>query len=675
MDKAKLAETVRAAQNGDEKALEALYLEYAKRIYYLALKIMRNKEDAEDITQEVFITVCQKISELKEPEAFGLWLNRITANKCTNAFKKKSRFTEQDISEFDETEYADFLTENDPLLIPEKSLDDAETTRMIVEIIDALPDTQRLCVYYYYYEQMTIAQIAEVIDAKENTIKKRLYLARDKIRKELERLDKEEGTKLYTFVPLMLTPILKSSLQNFEMPNTQGLWNNITAATANAAPAVAVTVSKGAIIMGSKAKIAIGVASLVLVAGVIISVIIGNSGNDGILNNDNDYSPQTTISTIHTIDETESNPTLGDSFGVPNENSSLRPLHESSENRDTSLDGRILDMHTFDAFRTIVLTTDNEIYEYKETGEHLFIRNVNSGAIGFHNRVSDRNSIVTINQNGTYSFYNFNMTDTDFENIEISDLDLRAVLVGDRNLGKGDLHIYNFRDGRLYYMRFEPNNNSPVINTPIAVRLGGRTDDEFLREIVIDIKLLNDVNAVVSLDDGSYYSLQGGGAANSIVPFEKNGVYYIDTISSTAPNVTNINRFYGKPDGNFNPIYTRIGDDDGLYLYGGTASSRGSETHADYEHRLQLPQGYNISNIKNVCSNAQYASFSLINAVIVEFDDGKIYLARDVESTEETDGLSLHKELTELNQSGTLTGICTFSDFVIIRDGNLYTLS
>ena len=299
MDKAKLAETVRAAQNGDEKALEALYLEYAKRIYYLALKIMRNKEDAEDITQEVFITVCQKISELKEPEAFGLWLNRITANKCTNAFKKKSRFTEQDISEFDETEFADFLTENDPLLIPEKSLDDAETKRMIVEIIDALPDAQRLCVYYYYYEQMTIAQIAEVLEAKENTVKKRLYLARDKIRKELERLDKEEGTKLYTFVPLMLTPILKSSLQNFEMPNTQGLWNNITAATANAAPGVAATVSKGAIIMGSKAKIAIGVASLVLVAGVIISVIIGNSGNDGTSENpistaDGQTSPNTT---------------------------------------------------------------------------------------------------------------------------------------------------------------------------------------------------------------------------------------------------------------------------------------------------------------------------------------------------------------------------------------------
>ena len=242
MDKSKLAETIRAAQRGDDEAFERLYLEYAKRVYYLALKITKNREDAEDITQDVFISVVQKIGDLKEPEAFGAWLNRITVNKCTSTFKNKLNVADADVSDFDETL---FMEESDPLLIPEKSLDNAETARMIVEIIDALPDPQRLCVYYYYYEQMTIAQIAEILETNENTVKKRLYLARDKIRRELERLNDEEGTRLYSFVPLMLTPILKISLREFEMPAAQEMWTSITAATGNAVAATGTTAPAG----------------------------------------------------------------------------------------------------------------------------------------------------------------------------------------------------------------------------------------------------------------------------------------------------------------------------------------------------------------------------------------------------------------------------------------------
>ncbi|MCL2634363.1 MAG: sigma-70 family RNA polymerase sigma factor [Oscillospiraceae bacterium] len=279
MESNRLISTVTSAQNGNEKDMEALYLEFSKPVYYLALKLLKHKEDAEDLTQEVFIYAFQKITELREPNAFPAWLNRITASRCTNFLTRKKQPVFNDLSDISDTDLQliDFIEETDPLLIPEKSLDNAETARMIVEIIDNLPLPQRVCVYYYYYENLTIAQIAENLNTNDNTVKTRLSLAREKIRKELKQLEEKEGIKLYS-VPLMLTPILKMSLQHFEMPAglTQELWSSI-AVKANATAAASSTTlsaAKGAIIMSTKVKILLAAAGLAVVGGVTAAIII-----------------------------------------------------------------------------------------------------------------------------------------------------------------------------------------------------------------------------------------------------------------------------------------------------------------------------------------------------------------------------------------------------------------
>ena len=287
----RLVETVTAAQNGNESALEKLYLEHAKRVYYLALKLMHDKEEAENVTQEVFIVVCKKIGDLKEPKTFPAWLNRITANKCTDFLRKRRVPMEIDIDELAETSV---FEEGDPLLIPDKYVDNEETTRIIIDIIDNLPLPQRVCVYYYYYEHLTIAQISEILDTNDNAVKGRLYLAREKIRKELERLNKEEGIKLYSFAPLLLAPILRAPLREFVMPNAAGLWSNITAGaaieaatvaatTATAAGGVAATSSAAAgtaVATGVSTKIILSVVGFVIACGAAAAVFFGNFKNE-----------------------------------------------------------------------------------------------------------------------------------------------------------------------------------------------------------------------------------------------------------------------------------------------------------------------------------------------------------------------------------------------------------
>ena len=223
MEKEHLIGVVNRARQGDESAKEALYLDTYKSTYRFALRMVRNTEDAEDITQEVFITVCNKITELREPAAFYKWVNQITVNKCNELFRKY-----KGIAFLDDEDAIMTMVDDDPMNLPDKAIDDEATRQIIMDVIENLPDGQRSCVLYYYYSQLTIAQIADILEISEGTVKSRLSTARAKIRAALEEKEKKEGIKLYG-IPLALTPILQQSIDQMFVPDglAERMWENI----------------------------------------------------------------------------------------------------------------------------------------------------------------------------------------------------------------------------------------------------------------------------------------------------------------------------------------------------------------------------------------------------------------------------------------------------------------
>ena len=226
METAKLIETVSKARQGDESAIQDLYIDAYKSVYYLALRMVKNPDDAEDIMQDVFITVQEKITQLREPEAFYGWINQITANKCNRFLSKYPGIIRLD----DENEFLE-LADDDPMNLPDKAIDDAETRKIILEVIENLPDAQRVCVMLFYYSQNTIAQIADALETNENTVKSRLALARAKIKAALEEKEKREGIKLYGF-PIALPPILRQDMEQSEIPEglAERVWESIQSA-------------------------------------------------------------------------------------------------------------------------------------------------------------------------------------------------------------------------------------------------------------------------------------------------------------------------------------------------------------------------------------------------------------------------------------------------------------
>ena len=200
MEKAEVLALIPRCLAGEEEARTALVLAVQNRIFYHCKKMLRNEDDALDATQEILIAMLTKLDSLKEPDAFWGWLSAMTANYCRNVLRRGGR--EVQIPEDEEgNSLLDTFETLDAQTVPDKAMDSAESRQMIMELIDNLPEAQRLCVLMYYYDEMGVKDIAAALDTSEGTIKSRLNYARKAIKEGVDRYA-AQGVKLYGLAPL-----------------------------------------------------------------------------------------------------------------------------------------------------------------------------------------------------------------------------------------------------------------------------------------------------------------------------------------------------------------------------------------------------------------------------------------------------------------------------------------
>lgn len=259
------AETVPRAVQGDTAAWEELYNATCREAYFVALKVCGNSQDAEDLTQEAYLTALEKLPQLQEAEKFPSWLYMIVANKCRDYLKKKkpALFTELQKDDDTVSDWADDREEN----LPEVKLDHQETVRLAAEMIDSLPEDQKLCLLLYYRDELSIAQIAQALQISEGTVKSRLNYGRQKVKVKVENLEKQ-GTKLYGLAPMPLLALLLRQ-ESAATPLPAGLATASAAATATTDAAVsgAVTTVIAKAAGGLAVKIAAGLLVVGLAAG------------------------------------------------------------------------------------------------------------------------------------------------------------------------------------------------------------------------------------------------------------------------------------------------------------------------------------------------------------------------------------------------------------------------
>ena len=201
-EKNDLKEMIEKAAAGEENALEKIYnLTYVQG-FAIALQMVKNEQDAMDVMQDAYISAFRNLKQIEDPKRLKSWFNCIVANKCKDWLKKKKPQLFSDIpTGDDDREFEDTIADENLTFSPEDSVDYAETKRLMKEILDSLPEDQKLCVLMYYYEELSVADIADALGCSTGTVKSRLNYARKKIRNDVEELERK-GTKLYSVAPL-----------------------------------------------------------------------------------------------------------------------------------------------------------------------------------------------------------------------------------------------------------------------------------------------------------------------------------------------------------------------------------------------------------------------------------------------------------------------------------------
>ena len=180
MEQEKLLELIRRSRERDLDAQEDLMRAAQNRVYYHCKKMLKHEETAWDASQDVLLAMITSLDQLQEPAAFWGWVDGITADRCKHLLSTSHK--ERQLPEDEEgsalLESVEDLAET---LTPDKGLDNEETRRMILGLVDALPPEQQMTVLFYYYDEMTVKQIAEAMDISEDTVKSRLNDARRSI--------------------------------------------------------------------------------------------------------------------------------------------------------------------------------------------------------------------------------------------------------------------------------------------------------------------------------------------------------------------------------------------------------------------------------------------------------------------------------------------------------------
>lgn len=169
---------VQQLKKGSREAFDLLYEKYKNLVIRTAYLITGNKPDSEDVAQETFVKVYLHIAELKNNAGFKPWMMQILVRTAYRIGKKRSREVPDDEIER--------LSENQAVLSPLGQMMRKEEAEMIFRAVKALPVKQKTVVVLYYYDELSVAEIAELLNCREGTVKSRLHTARRTLKGELE---------------------------------------------------------------------------------------------------------------------------------------------------------------------------------------------------------------------------------------------------------------------------------------------------------------------------------------------------------------------------------------------------------------------------------------------------------------------------------------------------------
>lgn len=167
------------AKAGDVAAFEELIESYQRKIFNIALRIVGNYDDANDLAQEVLIRIYKSIGNFKEQSSLSTWIYRITTNVCLDDIRKRKNRKVISLDEeirVEDGEMQRQIVSSDPL--PEDTAEKGELRELVKDAISSLSDEHRLVIVLRDLQGFSYEEIARILKCPEGTVKSRINRAR-----------------------------------------------------------------------------------------------------------------------------------------------------------------------------------------------------------------------------------------------------------------------------------------------------------------------------------------------------------------------------------------------------------------------------------------------------------------------------------------------------------------
>ena len=275
-----IKELVLSAKNGNKKAFDKLYKLTSNDVWFTCVSLLKDEENAKDIMQETYITAFLKLDTLNDGQKFCGWITSIAVNKCKNKLKGKVEYQIDD-------EVLIVETETDELMLPEEYITKAEKRKVLLQIMeDTLSFNQYQTVLMFYFDEMSISEIAQGLEISEGTVKSRLNSSRAKMKTAIEDYENKSGDKLHGVVVVpFFTTIFKEEAKSLavpnitiKLPNGQTLATSATKGFATGAKSTVSSIVKATATATVKTKVIAVVCGATILAGISavgISILAG----------------------------------------------------------------------------------------------------------------------------------------------------------------------------------------------------------------------------------------------------------------------------------------------------------------------------------------------------------------------------------------------------------------
>ncbi|QJX47492.1 sigma-70 family RNA polymerase sigma factor [Hymenobacter taeanensis] len=169
-----------AVEQGDEKAYAELMQIYKKPVYHVVLKMVRNPDDAEDLTIEAFAKAFKNLHKFNPEFAFSTWLFRIATNNCID-FIRKNKIKTMSIDSAIKIDNGDEITIDfrDQNLNPQESAIKNQKIEIMQHVVSRLPEKYQRLVTLRYFDELSYEEIAQELKAPLGTVKAQLHRARE----------------------------------------------------------------------------------------------------------------------------------------------------------------------------------------------------------------------------------------------------------------------------------------------------------------------------------------------------------------------------------------------------------------------------------------------------------------------------------------------------------------